>query len=240
MNGGDDEHAGSNPVPLTGDRCGDSTKECAMNVKLLAIGVVAAVMAVVAVVPGVLPLTGGPEAAVASIGDGTSTPGGLADVAGHTAGDAAELVAASVPAPVSRMDISVASAGGADDGTRISAHRRGSGEHRGALGIRELTAEALGMTVEELSEARTEGTSLLDLAVAQGLDADQFTSDLADSIRAAIESAVEAGDIETELAERLLENLDERVEQKVSRDGVGCGKHRHGSGGGTEDAASRA
>jgi hypothetical protein len=69
-----------------------------------------------------------------------------------------------------------------------------------------MTAEALGMTVEELQAAREAGKSMADLLEEQGLTAAQFQEAMTAARQAAVEKAVADGVITQEQADQILAN----------------------------------
>ncbi|WP_420632357.1 hypothetical protein [Candidatus Leptofilum sp.] len=83
-----------------------------------------------------------------------------------------------------------------------------------------IIAEALGLTVEELTAAREDGTRLPDLAEEQGVDVETLMTAVSDARTAAIEAAVEDGTITQEQADILL-----------SHEGPRFGGRAHGHGG---------
>jgi len=99
----------------------------------------------------------------------------------------------------------------------------------------EALAEALGMTVEELAEARADGQTVADLAEEKGLDL-QDVKDAVDAARleqakAAIEAQVEAGKLTRERADWILEGLNAGWGQGLT------GAASKGNGTGLEAAA---
>ncbi|WP_420643570.1 hypothetical protein [Candidatus Leptofilum sp.] len=83
-----------------------------------------------------------------------------------------------------------------------------------------VIAEALGLTVEELTAARDDGTRLPELAEEQGVDMETLMTAVSDARTAAIEAAVADGIITQEQADILL-----------SHEGRGFGRRGHGHGG---------
>jgi hypothetical protein len=120
-------------------------------------------------------------------------------------GAAAAADRGTVPAAAVR----VRSGAGFEGGQARFGFRRGHGP--AGFSVFAAAAEQLGMTVEELRAALTDGTSILDLAKAKGLDPDAFTASVVAAVKAEIESAVTAGDLTREQADRILEDLEEHV-----------------------------
>ena len=78
-------------------------------------------------------------------------------------------------------------------------------------------ADIVGLSVEELQEARQGGQSLADIA---GENVDEVVSFLTDNAEARIAAKVEAGRITEEQAAERLENIDERVAERIANDEV--------------------
>lgn len=89
-----------------------------------------------------------------------------------------------------------------------------------------VIAEQLGLTVEELAAARDEGTSVSELADAQGIDLETLMTAVSDARTAAFEQAVTDGSLTQEQADLLLS-------QRGPHFGFGGhGGHGHGGHGG--------
>ena len=80
----------------------------------------------------------------------------------------------------------------------------------------EVAAEALGMTTDELREARQAGQSLAEIAAAQGVSVDTVIDALTADAEARIAEKVAAGELTQEEADERLAGLDERVAEKVN------------------------
>ncbi|TFV92930.1 hypothetical protein E4P40_00650 [Blastococcus sp. CT_GayMR20] len=106
---------------------------------------------------------------------------------------------------------------------------RGGGPHgAGRLGL-ETAAEALGMTDDELRTAlEPDGTSLADVAEAEGVEVDTLVDALVEAQQARIAEAVEDGRLTQEEADERLADLEERVTDRVNSDDLRRGHHRHG------------
>lgn len=85
------------------------------------------------------------------------------------------------------------------------------------VGVVEAAADVLGMDVTELHEQLRDGNSLADVATAQGMDVEQFKTDLLAAIQTKIDEKVADGTITQEqgdnLYERLSGNIDDIVEK---------------------------
>lgn len=119
---------------------------------------------------------------------------GAGSVIAQAAGDV-------TPAPVGLQTIDDAT----DSGER--------GCHRG-----EAIAEALGITTDELDAAREAGTSIAEIADAQGVALDDVVAAIVDAKVERLDAKVAAGDLtEAEAAERLAA-AEERALEQVSGD----------------------
>lgn len=103
----------------------------------------------------------------------------------------------------------------------------------GTMSVMAAAAEELGMTVEELRAALATGQSILDVAEAQGLDAESFTAAVVANIEADIDAALAAGELTDDEAAALRDGLAERVAEKLASTKVG-GRHA----GGCDDGGS--
>ena len=91
--------------------------------------------------------------------------------------------------------------------------RRG---HRGH-GNSEVAAEALGITTDELHEAREAGQSLADIAAAQGVSNDVVIQALTSDAQTRIATQVAEGELTQEEADERLAGLDERITERVNQ-----------------------
>ena len=97
----------------------------------------------------------------------------------------------------------------------------GEGGERGPRGQRgfrnsETVTETLGLTVDELQEAREAGQSLADLATAQGVDVDTLVQAIVDDVEERVAEHVAEGDLTQEEADEKLANAEERVTERVN------------------------
>jgi polyhydroxyalkanoate synthesis regulator phasin len=114
--------------------------------------------------------------------------------------------------------------------TTLSEAGIGRGGHHGGdrIGL-ETAAESLGMTEEELRTAlEPDGTSLADVAVAEGVEIDTLVDALVKAQQDRIAQAVEDGRLTQEEADERLADLEERVTERVNSDAPSRGHHGHG------------
>ena len=79
-----------------------------------------------------------------------------------------------------------------------------------------VLSELSGLSVEEIRESRVEGTSLADIAEANGVTKDDYVDELVSRATAAIDAAVEAGRLSDERAQTMKDGLADRVESIVT------------------------
>ncbi len=132
------------------------------------------------------------------------------------------------------------------DGT---AERGEKGRHKGRSGQRgqgqrgergQTVADVLGVSVEELREAKAAGTTIAELAEANGVAVDAVVEALIADAAARIETAVENGRITEEQAADKLDAIEERIEAMVNGEGE-TERSRNGRRGGArnnQDAAA--
>lgn len=105
------------------------------------------------------------------------------------------------------------------------------GEHRGAA--IEIILETLGITADELRDARQDGTSLAELAEAQGVDVATLVDALVSAAEERIAEHVADGDLSQEEADERLAEVEERITDRVNGEAPerGDGERRmHGHG----------
>ena len=98
------------------------------------------------------------------------------------------------------------------------------------------SAEVLDMEVEVLKEELHAGNSLADIATAQGVDVEQFKTDLLHAIASDLDEKVADGSITQEQADRILAKITESIDRIVEKvpgegapdDGRPFGGPRHG------------
>jgi hypothetical protein len=107
---------------------------------------------------------------------------------------------------------------------------RGHGPGRGGHGVGKLAAEAIaeavGVTVEELHEARHDGQSLAEIAAAEGISRDTLIDRLVALAEERIDAAVTAERLTAEQAEERKAGLEERIGAMVDRT-AGPGRPGH-------------
>ena len=119
--------------------------------------------------------------------------------------------------------------------TTLSDAGLGHGGHHGGdrIGL-ETAADALGLTEEELRTAlEPDGTSLADVAQAQGVDVDTLVDALVQAQQDRIAQAVEDGRLTQAEADQRLADLEARVTERVNSDDPVRG--HHGRGGHADD-----
>lgn len=105
------------------------------------------------------------------------------------------------------------------------------GEHRGAA--IEIILETLGITADELRDARQDGTSLAELAEAQGVEVATLVDALVSAAEERIAEHVADGDLSQEEADERLAEVEERITDRVNGEAPerGDGERRmHGHG----------
>lgn len=96
---------------------------------------------------------------------------------------------------------------------------RGPGRH-GFLGARlDTAAEAIGITADELRTALQDGSTIAEVAEANGVDVQTVIDALVAEATAQIDAAVADGTLESELAEEMKANLGERITAHVNGEG---------------------
>lgn len=120
---------------------------------------------------------------------------------------------------------------GAGHGPGSGGHDGERGEHRGA-GL-EIILETLGITADELRDARQDGTSLAELAEAQGVEVATLIDALVSAAEERIAEHVADGDLSQEEADERLAEVEERITDRVNGEAPerGDGERRmHGHG----------
>lgn len=107
--------------------------------------------------------------------------------------------------------------------------------HRLVAGIIENSAEVLGMDVDALKEELQDGNSLADVAAAQGMDVEQFKTDLLAAIESDLNAKVADGTITQETADNVLAKVTDSIDRIVEHvpgdgplDGFGDGGRSFG------------
>jgi len=108
----------------------------------------------------------------------------------------------------------------------------GSGGPQSGL---EAAAAVLGMSTEDILEAKSQGKTILDLAQAKGLTKDELVARIVEARKAEIQALVNEGKIDQTTADRAMAQISERVSAMVERacDGSCAGLGRRGTVQGT-------
>lgn len=101
-------------------------------------------------------------------------------------------------------------------------HGMGGGRHL------ETAAEVLGTSVDELRDALQDGSSLADVAAAEGVETSALVDALVAAAQERLADHVEAGDVTQEQADERLAEVTARVTEMVERDGLPLGPGRMG------------
>ena len=88
--------------------------------------------------------------------------------------------------------------------------------------VKDAAAEVLGITQADLTEQLQDGNSLAEVAEAQGLSQEEFTTQLLAELRAYYDGEVAEGELTQEEADTIFERIEERIDGIVS--GEGCSK----------------
>lgn len=95
---------------------------------------------------------------------------------------------------------------------------RGRRHHLLEAGI-DVAAEAIGITEQELVEQLRDGSTIAEVAEANGVDVQTVIDALVAAATERIDAAVESGDLDADRAEELKANLVERVTDRVNHEG---------------------
>ncbi len=95
--------------------------------------------------------------------------------------------------------------------------REGRG-HRGHGEGAEVVSELLGLTPEEIREGFQAGSTLAELAQAQGVATEDLVDALVAEAEARVAEKLESGAITQERADSILESMEERIEDRVNAD----------------------
>jgi hypothetical protein len=104
-----------------------------------------------------------------------------------------------------------------EDGSREGC--AGGGKHL----IKEAAAEVLGMSEEDLRAALREGQTLAEIAEAQGMSVEDFTSAVEDNVTATLQEQVNAGEITQEEYDEAIANLQEKLDDIINATPGGAG-----------------
>ena len=108
----------------------------------------------------------------------------------------------------------------------------GNGAPMGAhfsMNMPELIADALGLTVDELQTATSEGKSVADLAEEKGIAIEELVAKLVEARKAELELLVNEGTLSQTQMETMLENMEAMMKNAIERGMVGP---MNGRGGG--------
>ena len=107
-----------------------------------------------------------------------------------------------------------------DDGTEpVVDGDESDGEQRDGRGCNnEAVAEVLGLTTDELSEARESGSSIAEIAASQGVEVDDVVQAIVDGKAERLDAKVAAGDLTAEEAQERLDSYEERAVDRVTGD----------------------
>lgn len=82
----------------------------------------------------------------------------------------------------------------------------------------EVLEETLGLSAEEIRDAMAEGSTLAEVAEAQGVGEDALTTALVEAATERIDQAVADGDLDAEEAEERKAGLEERIGEMINRE----------------------
>ncbi len=135
------------------------------------------------------------------------------------------LVSADDTDPDSPTDTDTDSDAGTDDGSDHDHRWR----HGRGFGVRaEVLEETLGLSAEEIRDALADGSTLAEVAEAQGVPVDDLIANLVAAATERIDEAVADGKVDAERAEEAKAGLEERITEMVSREpGEGFGRRGH-------------
>jgi hypothetical protein len=85
----------------------------------------------------------------------------------------------------------------------------------------QVIADALGITVDELKAARSEGKSVADIAAEKGVKVDDIVAKMIEVRKATLEQLVKDGKITPEQMDAMLEKMEARMKRALERDPVG-------------------
>jgi gas vesicle protein len=103
---------------------------------------------------------------------------------------------------------------GLESGSWFSMGGRGPRGHREGLSLGSL-AEALGMTVEDLQQALTDGQTIAEVATAQGVTLDDLVDTLIAPMVERVQQAVDDGRITQEQADERIQQMEEHMLQML-------------------------
>ncbi|GAB4244229.1 MAG: hypothetical protein Kow00129_03680 [Thermoleophilia bacterium] len=108
-----------------------------------------------------------------------------------------------------------------------------AGVCNGAGTVADKVADLLGLSSEDIAEARQEGKSLAEIAEGQGVTQDELVQAIMEGRTELLDQAVAAGRITQEQADLMLQQMEERIRERTSEESFGpYGGGRGGFGGG--------
>lgn len=86
-------------------------------------------------------------------------------------------------------------------------------------------ADVLGMTLEDLLKAKSEGKTILQIAQEKGLTREELVAKIEETLKAKIEALVSEGKIDQATADKVLANLTQRIDAMLDKvcSCPGCG-----------------
>lgn len=112
----------------------------------------------------------------------------------------------------------------------ISGEARGMGRmgHQFAGSMSEQIAKVLGMTLDELRSARTDGKSVAEIAKEKGMNEDKLVADLLQARKTELAQLVKEGNMTQEQMDAMMERMESNIQAAIQRQSVGP---MHGNGG---------
>jgi len=121
------------------------------------------------------------------------------------------------PAETQQVDLLLQEVPGSDQSENED-RRSGRRGHRGDRGDRGAAiAELLGLETDELREARQSGSTLAEIAEANGVDREALVDAIVAAKTEKINDRVAAGDVDAADAQDRLDGLEDRVSERIDR-----------------------
>jgi hypothetical protein len=153
----------------------------------------------------------GGEAMMSSAQEGTGTPTPV-PTAAPTEDDDGEATPA--PTDESTDDGSGSEDSGSEDAQGSEGRRAGCGAGKGL--IKEAASEVLGMSEEDLRAALREGQTLAEIAAAQGMSVEDFSTAVEANVTASLQEQLNAGEITQEEYDAAIANLQEKLDDIIN------------------------
>jgi len=153
----------------------------------------------IALVIGVLLASG--TISSAQTGEPTATPSATAGATDD----------GSTPTPAPSDD----SADDDDDSDTDGMRGCGGGKHL----VKEAAAEVLGLSEDEVRQALQDGQTLAEIAVAQGMSAEEFKAALVANVTADLQARLDAGEITQDEFDNITTDLNEKVDDIINSEG---------------------